>query len=246
LNTQFKTREMVNQLKKERKRRIKIRVVPNEGYNIDAELEKETSIEDVLSTLKELGFKYSSDEETLGSKPGEDPGKIIVENIYSEFQSITKDYGLSIKTSEEFYDNWLKLGFDIVDLKHALGGNTTSIGDASNSGTVSAAMEEEPEEDSHNTNASLSPFPEEEKPSPEHSVDNTHEEKSASEPKARSLLDDPEPVVKVLEVEEGKPEIRPVFEQETSDRCKFCSIFRDMGNVVCPNCGRALNLKHNA
>jgi len=239
-------RTLVTQLEKERKRRIKIRVLPNEGYSIDAELEKDTSIEEVLSTLEELGFKYPSDGKTLGSRPGEDSGKIIVENIYSGFQSITQEYGVSIKASEKFYDNWLKLGFDIVDLKHALGGNSTSIGDNDNSGTGSAAMDEEPEEDSHNTNASLSPFPEEEKPSPEHSVDYTQEEKSASEPKIISLLDDPEPVVKVLEVEEGKPEIRPVFEQETSDRCKFCSIFRDMGNVVCPNCGRALNLKHNA
>jgi len=239
-------RTLVTQLKKERKRRIKIRVLPDEGYSIDAELEKDTSIEEVLSTLEELGFTYPSAGKTLGSRAGEDSGKIIMENIYSGFQSITQEYGVSIKASEKFYDNWLKLGFDIVDLKHALGGNTTSIGETSNSGTVSAATEEEPEEGSHNPNASLSPFPEEEKLSPENSVDNMQEEKSASEPKTRSLLDDLEPMTKVPEVEEGTPEIRPVFEQETSDRCKFCSIFRDMGNVVCPNCGRALNLKHNA
>jgi hypothetical protein len=236
----------VTYLKKERKRRIKIRVVPYEGYSIDAELEKDASIEEVLSTLEELGFKYPSTGKPLGNKPGEDPGKIIAENIYSEFQSITKDYGLSIKTSEKFYDSWLKLGFDIVDLKYAIGENATIVRENKDSSIGSTAIDEEPEEAPHNPNSLLSLSPEEEGASSGQTVDNEHEEKPVAEIKTRSKLDDLDHLAKGPKVEEGKPEIRPVFEQETSDRCKFCSIFRDMGNVVCPNCGRALNLKHDA
>lgn len=235
----------MTQLKKERKRRIKIRVVPHDGYSIDAELEKDTSIEEVLSTLEELGFKYPSDGKPLSNKPGEDLGRIIVENIFSEFQSITQDYGVSIKTSEKFYDNWLKLGFKIVDLKHAFEGNTPLRGDSKNSVTVPAA-EEELRISSHNLDALSSPLPSGEKQSPESPVHNTLGDESEPGSQIRSPPDPSEPTAtEGLSLKEGKPEIRPIFEVETADKCKFCSIFRDMGNVVCPNCGRALNLKHD-
>lgn len=37
-------------------------------------------------------------------------------------------------------------------------------------------------------------------------------------------------------------EIRPLLSPEKPDECEYCSIFKDLSTVVCPNCGRPLNL----
>ena len=37
-------------------------------------------------------------------------------------------------------------------------------------------------------------------------------------------------------------EIRPLLSPEEPDECEYCSIFKDLGTVVCPNCGRLLNI----
>ena len=42
---------------------------------------------------------------------------------------------------------------------------------------------------------------------------------------------------------EIKDDIRPLLQKGISDGCQYCSIFRDIGTAVCPNCGRPLNLK---
>ena len=42
---------------------------------------------------------------------------------------------------------------------------------------------------------------------------------------------------------EIKDDIRPLLQKGASDGCQYCSIFRDIGTAVCPNCGRPLNLK---
>jgi len=45
-----------------------------------------------------------------------------------------------------------------------------------------------------------------------------------------------------LETAEVSAEIRPLLSPEKPDECEYCSIFKDLGTVVCPNCGRPLNL----
>lgn len=40
-----------------------------------------------------------------------------------------------------------------------------------------------------------------------------------------------------------KDDIRPLLQKGASDGCQYCSIFRDIGTAVCPNCGRPLNLR---
>jgi len=36
-------------------------------------------------------------------------------------------------------------------------------------------------------------------------------------------------------------DFRPIREEETWESCPYCSMFRDIGTRVCPNCGRTLN-----
>ncbi len=61
----------------------------------------------------------------------------------------------------------------------------------------------------------------------------------------KSIPDD-----KTLELEitslpekEVKTEIRPVLEEMSPDSCEYCSLFKDLNTMVCPNCGRPLNIR---
>ena len=235
--------ELVTNLKKERKRRVKIRVLPNEGYNIDAELEKNTSMEEVLSTLEELGFKYLSEEKLLQNKKQVE--NELIKNIYNKFLSITQSHREAIKISKKFYEKWIKMGFDIVDLKDTIRKNIPSIRTSeSKSRIITATTNEEQEKDSPYSNAQLLSLHDEEESTIKHSVIISQEGDTTPGDKIRSLTDDVEPItIRALKIEEEVPEIRPIFGVETKDSCKYCSIFKDMGNIVCPNCGRALNLK---
>lgn len=47
----------------------------------------------------------------------------------------------------------------------------------------------------------------------------------------------------VPDEDELKQEIRPILEERTSETCEYCAIFKDLGTMVCPNCGRPLNLR---
>lgn len=40
-----------------------------------------------------------------------------------------------------------------------------------------------------------------------------------------------------------RPEIRPILEERSPDSCEYCALFKDLGTMVCPNCGRPLNLR---
>lgn len=42
---------------------------------------------------------------------------------------------------------------------------------------------------------------------------------------------------------ELKQEIRPLLDDVTPKSCEYCAIFKDLGTMVCPNCGRPLNLR---
>ena len=207
-------------------------MLPDEGYNIDVQLEKDMSLEKVLSTLEELGFKYLSEKKPLhGEKQELDTGKLI-EDIYNKFMLISQDYRESIKRSEKFYENWIKMGFDIVDLKDAFEVYNPFLGeDKGDSGIITEAADEKLKK------GSLARVP-------EHDTATSSEGDPASENYTRSIPNDLEyTAIETHEIKKEAPEIRPLFDLETSDNCKYCSIFRDMGNIVCPNCGRALNLR---
>ena len=64
-------------------------------------------------------------------------------------------------------------------------------------------------------------------------------------PEIRSVLIDGEVDMATqahLDTAEISVEIRPLLSPEKPDECEYCSIFKDLSTVVCPNCGRPLNL----
>ncbi len=46
----------------------------------------------------------------------------------------------------------------------------------------------------------------------------------------------------LLKTAEASTEIRPLLSSEEPDKCEYCSIFKDLSTIVCPNCGKPLNL----
>ena len=66
-------------------------------------------------------------------------------------------------------------------------------------------------------------------------------EKRSLKSKIKELLETRE-----NEKDEIKLEIGPVLEEETRESCSYCYMFRDIGTMVCPNCGRTLNFKSRA
>lgn len=44
---------------------------------------------------------------------------------------------------------------------------------------------------------------------------------------------------------EGRPDIRPLLGEATTESCQYCAIFKDLGTMVCPHCGRPLNIRLN-
>jgi hypothetical protein len=66
------------------------------------------------------------------------------------------------------------------------------------------------------------------------------------EPEIRPIVEEGESVDDFRlppEEVEIKDDIRPLLQKGASDGCQYCSIFRDIGTAVCPNCGRPLNLR---
>ena len=73
----------------------------------------------------------------------------------------------------------------------------------------------------------------------------TLSEETIAAPEIRSVLIDGEVDMATqvhLETAEVSAEIRPLLSPEKPDECEYCSIFKDLRTVVCPNCGRPLNL----
>ena len=66
------------------------------------------------------------------------------------------------------------------------------------------------------------------------------------EPEIRPIVEEGESVDDFRlppEEVEIKDDIRPLLQKGASDGCQYCSIFRDIGTAVCPNCGKPLNLR---
>ena len=70
-------------------------------------------------------------------------------------------------------------------------------------------------------------------------------EETIDAPEIRSVLIDGEVDIATqahLNTAEISVEIRHLLSPEKPDECEYCSIFKDLSTVVCPNCGRPLNL----
>ena len=93
-----------------RERKVLVRVLPHDGYKFEAELKKGTSIKDVIETLRELGFPYEIEDTPHTEFES-------LQKIYDSFMNLSQKYGTIIRTSNGFYREWLKLGFDLIDAK---------------------------------------------------------------------------------------------------------------------------------
>lgn len=77
----------------------------------------------------------------------------------------------------------------------------------------------------------------------EHEPELTDMEPEVIEPKEEPEIRPITAEIEIKSVEEPGEEIRPLLEEESDDRCQYCSVFLDLGTAVCPNCGRPLDAR---
>jgi hypothetical protein len=139
----------------------------------------------------------------------------IIQAFFDFYINVTQNHHKILLQDKKIHAEWLEIGSKIIDLKSILShvNITQDIGD-----------NEKPRRDYAEA-----------------------VEKRSLKSKIKELLEARENVKPFSQIinEKGeiKPEIRPVLEEETRESCAYCSMFRDIGTMVCPNCGRTLNLK---
>jgi hypothetical protein len=142
----------------------------------------------------------------------------IIQVFFNFYINVTQKHHKILLQDKKIHAEWLEIGSKIVDLKSMLSqvNGTQDIGD-----------NERPTRDY--TKAV---------------------EKRSLKSKIKELLETRENVNPFSQIINEKDEIKlgigPVIEEETGESCSYCSMFRDIGTMVCPNCGRSLNLKSRA
>jgi hypothetical protein len=222
--------------------------LPHKGYDIEVELWKDTPLEEVLETLSELGFERI--QERIDGYEGNVEAELI-EDIFEKFMSISRDYGESVKNIEEFYERWIDVGFNIVDLKNTIekmnkppiieGKVSKTIaenGDVQSGQEISSLnlLTADPivENNPHFEEALSNIASEENPPGGETKIssDVAHSSVEVSEP----------PVTMVIDDGEGASDSSSTIVEEDKDSCMYCGTFKDIGTMVCHHCGRPLNL----
>lgn len=94
----------------QRDRKVLVRVLPNHGYKMEVEINKDTSIKEVITTLKELGFSYE-----VGDISTSDVE--LLKQLSNSFIDLSQEYGEIISSNNGLYEAWLKFGFDLIDIK---------------------------------------------------------------------------------------------------------------------------------
>ena len=172
---------------------------------------------------------------------GEAKASEFIKRVYESYLGISGDFSEFLAQNPSLQDEWLRLGYRLVEVKSRIG-KTHAVREE----PIEAILEEVSETSgtsevqSQKFRDSYHNPPEGEEtlslrgvevipPSPimedgEGEVESTLRENSPGDVEVRS-------------------EIRPLIDVETSESCGYCSIFRDIGTMVCPNCGRPLNLK---
>ena len=142
----------------------------------------------------------------------------IIQAFFNFYINVTQNHHKILLQDKKIHAEWLEIGSIIVEIKSKL----RHINRLQDEG-------------------------DDEKPIPDHTK--AVKERSL-EIKIKELLEKRENAnlfsQKEFEKDEVKPEFRPVLEEETWESCPYCSMFRDIGTMVCPNCGRSLNLKQNS
>jgi hypothetical protein len=94
-------------------RKVLVRVLPNNGYKMEVEINKDTSINEVIKTLQELGFSY--EEKDISTFDVE-----LFNQLYDSFVILSQEYGDIISSNMGLYKAWLKFGFNLIDIKNPL------------------------------------------------------------------------------------------------------------------------------
>jgi hypothetical protein len=172
---------------------------------------------------------------------GEAKASEFIKRVYESYLGITGDFSEFLAQNPSLQDEWLRLGYRLVEVKSRIGKThavrqepiETILEEASETSGTSEVESQKFRDSYHNPPEGEEPLSlrgvEVIPPSPimdggEGEVESTLRENSQEEVEAR-------------------PEIRPLIDVETSESCGYCPIFRDIGTMVCPNCGRPLNLK---
>jgi rubrerythrin len=148
----------------------------------------------------------------------------IIQAFFDFYINVTQNHHKIFLQDKKIHAEWLEIGSKIIDLKSILShvNRTQDIGD-----------HEKTTRDY--TEAATRDYTE-------------AVEKRSLKSKIKELLEARENVNPFSQIEnekdEIKPEIRPVLEEETRESCAYCSLFSDIGTMVCPNCGRPLNLNN--
>jgi hypothetical protein len=239
----------------ERRRKVTVRVLPDEGYDVGAELERDTPLEEVLETLGELGFSFSLEEiseRNSGYERG--LGAELIEGIFDKFLTITQDYGESMRSVDKFYERWVDVGFDIADLKNFIQrvnrsplneGNTSEIVTEINDGAsdpenspLDLRAVEPLADDSPHLDEVVSGIESDDSPLDDGATVSGIVARSGGVGSGHS-------VAVVPDDDEGSSDSHPLLAEEDADSCRYCGRFRDIGTMVCPHCGRPLNLRTN-
>ena len=93
-----------------RDRKVLVRVLPNDGYKMEVEIKKDTSIKEVIKTLQELGFSYGANHISMSDVE-------VIKQLFDSFINLSKDYGEIILSNDGLYESWLKFGFDLINIQ---------------------------------------------------------------------------------------------------------------------------------
>jgi hypothetical protein len=234
----------------ERRRKVTVRVLPHEGYDVGAELERDTPLEKVLETLGELGFAFSLEEiSERNSNYERGLGAELIEGIFDKFLSITRDYGKSMRSVDKFYERWVDVGFDVVDLKNIIQRvNRSPLNEGNISETVSVIddVASDPENSpldlravepladwSHHLDEVVSGIESDDSPLGDGAAVSGSVARSGGGGSGHS-------VTVVPDDDKGSSDTRHLVAEEDADSCRYCGRFRDIGTMVCPHCGRPL------
>jgi hypothetical protein len=165
----------------------------------------------------------------------------FIQRIYESYLKITQDFSELIAQNQNLNNEWMNIGYKIVELKKKIKNKYLKI---EKYYINSIEKEKNQKQISKNTTKKLeNNYTKQEEDQNSLDLHSVNNEKNP----AFSVKDGYQIEHNVKEVFDEKldikPEIRPIFGKETSESCGYCSIFKDIGTMVCPNCGRPLNLK---
>ncbi len=210
-----------------KQKRITIKKVPHQGIQIEAEIGEDTSPEEIIQLLRELGYNQEVPERDHISL------QQLINKIFQNYMDITRIEGGVI--GQKLYTKWKQIGFDIVDLQALLDdreakANAKKVLQETELHSIEDVLVP-PVEDPPEVGLFL--------PEPAPEYDNYPEETVVTPPVEVLEIPDEEQVLVNYAIDED-PELDEIPDENPPDECEYCNKFRNVGTMVCPHCGRPL------